>query len=386
VKIVIDTIPLLSPFAGVGHYTHQLVRHFRSLSSDHSYTYYCGFFARSLPPIARYQKLRKLSTLVSGVRLGTGLLRRSIDLLSQSRIREFDLYFEPNFIPRSIRAKRVVTTVHDFSFHFFPEWHPKDRIDYFRANFYDNISRSDRIITDSGYIRTEALNVLKLPQEMITPVHLGLEHELFRVESQDSLNLVRRKFSLDRNFILFVGTQEPRKNLRRLLDAYAALPAPIRKEFQLVLVGPEGWKREEWVQTLHNLGRQVISLGYVDARELAALYNLASLLVYPSLYEGFGLPPLEAMACGCPVIVSKLASMPEVCGDAAYYVDPKDTDNIAEGIGKVVGDETLRRSLRQRGLERAKLFSWQKTASETLDIFDDVLSTPKNSNVGSETL
>jgi glycosyltransferase involved in cell wall biosynthesis len=144
------------------------------------------------------------------------------------------------------------------------------------------------------------------------------------------------------------------------------LPEYIRKDFKLLLVGFKGWGNKQIVELLGKLKGTVDYLGYVNSEELAELYREASCFVYPSLYEGFGLPPLEAMACGCPVVVSNVTSLPEVCGDAAYYVDPYDVESIAEGMYKVLTDEAMRRNLIEKGLERAKLFSWEKAAKSTL--------------------
>lgn len=272
-----------------------------------------------------------------------------------------------------IRARKIVTTVHDFSFRLFPEAHPKDRIHYFEKHFSKNIQRSNRIITDSLYIKNEAAEILRLPEEMITAVHLGVDHDVFKIYDNRLLEPYRREFGLPEHFILFVGTREPRKNLDRLVRAYAELPQQMRSEFGLVLVGPRGWGEGDR-SVRGKLGDRITVIDYVETYNLAQIYNLASMFVYPSLYEGFGLPPLEAMACGCPVIASRAASLPEVCDDAAYYIDPKDVQSIAEGMYKVLADDQLGRSLTEKGKERAKLFTWERTARETLKIFGDVLN------------
>jgi glycosyltransferase involved in cell wall biosynthesis len=172
-----------------------------------------------------------------------------------------------------------------------------------------------------------------------------------------------------------VGTREPRKNLDRLLHAYAELPDSLRRDLSLVLVGPQGWGKNELGEKKLKTG--VMIFQYLDVRKLAMTYNLASVFIYPSLYEGFGLPPLEAMACGCPVIASNVASIPEVCGDASYYVNPLDVQSIAEGLHKVLSDEQLRLSLIAKGMDRARLFTWDETARKTLAVFNDAISETK---------
>ena len=370
-KIAIDAIPLLSPLTGIGHYTSKLIHHFRLLSPDYEYVYYYGYFTkRVLCGDESTYSLTKSLFKIPGVKKG---LRNAVWNAAKLYRRDFDLYFEPNFIPMDMKTKTVVTTVHDFSFHLFRKTQPLERVEHFEKHFAKSVKRSDQIITDSEHVKSEAIEFLRLPPKMITPIHLGVEHEIFKRYDNPSLETCRRELGLPGKFILFVGTREPRKNLDRLLCAYLELPEWIKKEFELVLIGSQGWNENGFRSRLEKVGTRVKVLGYVDNRRLALIYNLAFLFVFPSLYEGFGLPPLEAMACGCPVIASQVASLPEVCGDAAYYVDPKDVSNMAEGITHVLSNDDLRKSLISKGIERVKLFDWEKTARKTLDVFEEVM-------------
>jgi glycosyltransferase involved in cell wall biosynthesis len=370
-RVVINTIPLQGSLTGVGHYISQLTRHFNLLDDHNEYTYYYGFFSKNL--VGSDHPIQRLRNQLPKTPWFRKAVRRSVFALSGLFHSEFDLYFEPNFIPVKIRAKKIVTTVHDFSFRLFPEAHPKDRVQYFEKHFSENIRRSDRIITDSVYIKSEASGLLGLPDEMITPVHLGVDHDVFKIYLREALESCKRELGLPENFILFVGTREPRKNLERLVRAYAELPQQIRSEFGLVLVGPRGWGEGDR-SVGEQLGSRITIVNYVETYRLAQIYNLASVFVYPSLYEGFGLPPLEAMACGCPVIASRAASLPEVCADAAYYIDPQDITAIAEAMWRVLSDVDLRTALIGKGIERARLFTWEKTAEETLRVFSQVMN------------
>jgi glycosyltransferase involved in cell wall biosynthesis len=370
-RIAIDVIPLLGPLTGVGHYIHQLVRHFGRLSPHYEYVYYYGYFTKRL--LKGNKGIHAIKDFVSRLPLLKAGLRGIRGTGARFHPGEFDLYFEPNFIPLGIKAKNIVTTVHDFSVQLFPEAHPKERVRYFTKAFIKNVRRSTHVITDSLFIKTEAINLLNLPAEMITPVHLGVDHDVFKIYEREGLEFCRREFGLPENFILFVGTREPRKNLDRLVEAYAELPQQLRSEFGLVLVGPQGWGAGDRL-VREKLGDRITILNYLETHKLAQVYNLASVFVYPSLYEGFGLPPLEGMACGCPVIASRAASLPEVCGDAAYYVDPEDVQSIAGGIQKMLTDDRVRQDLVKKGLERSKGFSWERTAQETLRVFSEALS------------
>nr|WP_256502708.1 glycosyltransferase family 1 protein [Desulfuromonas sp. KJ2020] len=180
---------------------------------------------------------------------------------------------------------------------------------------------------------------------------------------------LRERLHLPSRFVLFVGSIEPRKNLLRLLQAYQLLSDRLRREVKLVLAGFRGWENREVMAILKKLEGDVHYLGYVTEQDLAALYNLADLFVYPSLYEGFGLPPLEAMACGCPVLVSRIASLPEVCGEAAAYLDPENVEEMTAELTRLLEDGTARGQLATKGLERAQLFSWERSAREHLAVF-----------------
>ena len=370
-RIAIDAIPLLGRLTGVGHYIRELVHQFGKLSPSYEYVYYYGYFSKRV--LIGGKQIHGIKDFLSKVPLvGTGL-RGFRGTVAKYHPAEFDLYFEPNFIPLEIKAKTIVTTVHDFSFQLFPEAHPKDRVHYFARNFLKNVRRSTRIITDCAYTKNEAVDLLRIPADMITPIHLGIDHNVFKIYPRSTLESCARELGLPEKFILFVGTREPRKNLDRLVQAYAQLAESIQREFNLLLVGSRGWGDSD-SRARQKLGNRIMVLDYVETYKLAQIYNLASVFVYPSFYEGFGLPLLEAMACGCPVVASRAASLPEVGGDAACYVDPKDIQGIAEGMDRVLQDEELRRSLIQKGMERAKLFNWEKTAKETLKVFDEVLS------------
>ncbi|OGP55703.1 MAG: hypothetical protein A2Y65_03055 [Deltaproteobacteria bacterium RBG_13_52_11] len=373
-RIAINTIPLLSPLTGVGSYTFNIAQSLWAIDAINDYTYFYGYYSRNLH--AYYNENKKIfyqmKELVKKIPMCRGIVARELvgGFVNTASPRSFDLYFEPNFIPINIKARCSVVTIFDFSVALHPEWHPKERIDYFKKYFWKNIKRADRIIVISDYIKKEGVN-LGLPEEKLRTIHLGCDREVFKTYPPQDLQSIRKKYGLPPHFMLFVGSIEPRKNLVNMIRAYVSLDKGIRKDIKLVLAGFKGWQHKEIMELLKKVKSDVVYLGYLPDTELGKLYNLATLFIYPSIYEGFGLPPLEAMACGCPVVVSNAASLPEVCGDAAQYVDPHDVNSIAGGIAKGLSDETLRRSLIARGLERAKLFSWEHAAKKHLEVFED---------------
>ncbi|HEY4715602.1 MAG TPA: glycosyltransferase family 1 protein [bacterium] len=372
-KILINTISLLSPFTGAANYTYQIARNLTETDLVNEYLYFYRYYSKKLKHFNKrsnfFYSLTELARNIPFLRTELRKLKRIGATLKEH---DFDLYFEPNFIPLDIKAKKTVVTVFDFSFKVHPEWHPKDRVLYFENNFWNNIDRADRIIVISNFVKESAINLFGFKSEKLKTIYLGYDTNVFRSYPKDELVVTRKKYSLPENFILFAGSIEPRKNLNNLIQAYAALDDSVKKEFKLVLAGFKGWKNKEVQGSLRRFKNNIILLGYLPEKELGKLYNLAALFVYPSFYEGFGLPPLEAMACGCPVVVSNTSSMPEVCSNAAYYVDPYDSENIAAGLKKVLMNEELKRSLRQSGLERAAMFSWRKSAEEHLLLFQEL--------------
>jgi len=236
--------------------------------------------------------------------------------------------------------------------------------------FHRCVERADIIIAISQFTKNEILELYPhISEEKVIVTWLGV-HERFKPVSAELKEMVRRKYALNRPFVLAVSTIEPRKNLITLIRAFARIKD--RTEHDLVLAGPYGWGSKELYSLITNLGLddRVRFTGYVDIEDLPAVYNLADIFVYPSLYEGFGLPPLEAMACGCPVITSDVASLPEVVGDAAEKLDPFDVEALACSMEKFLQDAGLRQEFTAKGLRRASCFTWEKCANDTVAVYN----------------
>ncbi len=229
------------------------------------------------------------------------------------------------------------------------------------------IKRSKKIITISQNTKKDIYSLCNVGLHKVSVIYPGFHSRFCPIKDEDKTKKVLRRYGLDKGFIFFVGTLEPRKNIIRLIEAY------FRGRFQakLVIVGKRGWLYQEIFKKIKelNLKNRIVFLDYVPDEDLPYLYNAASCFVYPSLYEGFGLPPLEAMACGCPVITSNISSLPEVVGDAGILVDPYNIDDIAGALKKILSDENLRQELKQKGFIQAQKFSWQKTTKQILKIF-----------------
>lgn len=358
-KLLIDGLPMLGQASGVGRYCHEICS--RLPSDRFDLYYYYGYVSRKKHVPAADSALSRLKHNAGRLRLFKSAFRKCSSLVS--RLGSWDLHWQPNFIPLpAIRASHVVTTVHDFSWELHAQFHPEERIAYFRKYFYPGIETSDRIITVSHFVKAELLERLPHLAGRVEVIHNGFDSSVYAPAPEPRPG----------KYLLSVGSIEPRKNLISLLQAYALLAPAIRKAYPLLLIGAAGWKNDEILRKVAELQGDVRYLGYVSNDELAEYYRGALGFVYPSLYEGFGLPPIEAMACGTPVITSNVSSLPEVCGDAAYYVDPGNVEAIRAAMQAFVEDQTLRETYARRGLARATRYSWDRSAAAHVALFRQV--------------
>lgn len=286
-----------------------------------------------------------------------------------------DLLHVTYTLPPLLRCRSVVA-VHDISYVFFPEaFSPRDRF-LLSMTVPLSMRRASRVVTLSEATRRDIIRHYKVPGRQVVAIPLAAEEHFRPVRDDATLARVRAQYGLPERYILAVGNLQPRKNLGRLIEAFAALRRDGRIAHRLALVGKGLWKESEVFGTIreHGLQEEVIATGYIPDADLPAIYSGADAFVYPSLYEGFGLPPVEAMACGAPVITSNTSALPEVVGDAAITVTPTDTGAIAAALERVLGDEGLRRELRARGYERVARFTWRETARRTLAVYEAALA------------
>jgi glycosyltransferase involved in cell wall biosynthesis len=276
-----------------------------------------------------------------------------------------DVFHTTNHLLAHFGQARTVFTLHDLIFLRYPQYHLPYNRWYLTWAMPRFLRAANVIVTPSECSKRDAIEFYGLPEEKIKMIHEAPAPIFQPVTDPAALNRVRQKYHLPPKFILHVATIEPRKNLSRLLEAFGSLLGDW-PELKLVLVGKKGWLYESFFQKLQTLGLQecVILPGYVDEGDLPSFYQLAELFVFPSLYEGFGLGPLEAMACGVPVLSSNSSSLPEVVGEAGIMFDPTDTAALVAALRRVLSDDELRADLRQRALVQAKKFSWQKTVDE----------------------
>lgn len=284
------------------------------------------------------------------------------------------LYHSPNYFVPPFKGKSVAT-IHDLSNYKFPETHPKARRKAFDAQMWRTLNIVDHIVTDSEAIRKEVIEYFSWPASRITAVHLGVD-PAFRPRTDDALRAVLRNYDLTvGEYTLCVSTLEPRKRIESLLTSYEMIPAALRGRYPLVIAGDSGWLNEE-IHVLLRKGEDagwVRDLGFVPGEDLPSLYAGARAFCYPSIYEGFGLPVLEAMASGVPVLTSNRSSLPEVAGGAACLVDPDDVDEMIQGLCQVLDDAVWRSWAVERGLVVAAEKSWSRCMTGTLEVYKKVM-------------
>lgn len=294
-------------------------------------------------------------------------------------------YFEPFFLARPVYKNYLtIVTVHDLTPIVFKKHFPrgiKGEIKWQMQKYA--LKRASAIITDSNCSKKDIIKKVGVPQDRVNVIYLAAGEEFKRLGLSSLVLGVRRKYKLPEKFVLYVGDVTWNKNLPRLVEAVKSLNIPLVMVGK-ALVSEDFDRTNPWNKDLVKVldiiqdqktknKEQIIRLGFVPTEDLVGIYNLATVFVMPSLYEGFGLPVLEAMSCGCPVITTKEGSLGEVAGDAAYFVDAKSTESIAEGIRKVFNDGKLQKELSEKGLKRANEFSWKHTAEETLEVYRKVL-------------
>ncbi len=283
-----------------------------------------------------------------------------------------DLFHSPDFtLPPTGRRTRTIVTVHDLSFLRLPRCFEPALLDYLNAHVPRAVRRADCVLADSENTRQDVIQLLCVPADRVRTIYCGVEARFRPIDDGAALARVRARYNLPAHFVLSLGTIQPRKNYAKLIAAFARLQID---GLSLVIVGAKGWLYERIFQTAVDLGlgERVLFPGFVNDVDLPAIYNLADIFAFPSLYEGFGLPPLEAMACGTPVITANNSSLPEVVGDAALLVDASDVTAISAAIETLVDDTPLRRDLIARGLRRAAQFTWRKAARELLETYHHV--------------
>ncbi|HKR60336.1 MAG TPA: glycosyltransferase family 1 protein [Pyrinomonadaceae bacterium] len=374
-RIALDGFPLSSPKTGIGHYTFELARTLAQISPEDSFELISPLpFSDSV--IEEVQQL-SLKNLILNYPEAASFRRRwwAIGLPFFLRQNSFDLFHGTNYEVPLWNRKRNVLTIHDLSLLLHPEYHEPHLVQRARRRLPLMLRSATRIIAVSESMKLEICEYLKLKPERVA-VTQEAPRKTFRPASTSETTVTIERLGIEPDFMLTVGTIEPRKNLLTLARALDQILRRTSLRPQLVIAGGEGWLTDNLYSFIKSsgIGNLVRFIGYTSDEDLRALYSSCRVCVYPSFYEGFGLPPLEAMACGAPVITSRVPAIVETVGNAAFLVNPGSVEELAAAIIQLWNSPERRLQLSQAGLQRAADFSWEKTAKLTLGVYRDVLA------------
>ncbi|HEX8957674.1 MAG TPA: glycosyltransferase family 1 protein [Burkholderiaceae bacterium] len=374
-RVAINAVAMLSPLTGIGQYAYNLVREMQDMRLS-PWLFYGASWSRELRAM-NLPGMEAAKTVFKHLVPRPYVVKRL--LLQQTFSRGIkrhgvELYHEPNFMSYRFRGPTVVT-VHDLSWLRFPETHPPERVREMNRIMPETLKSAAHILVDSEFVRREVINHYGVAENRISTTLLGVSTE-FRPYAAEHCTTFLDRYRLQYGrYILAVATLEPRKNLVSLIAAFDQLPDTLKRRYPLVITGMRGWGESMMTDKLRQMiARDEVRLtGYVQQEDLPKLYSGARMFVYPSLYEGFGLPPLEAMACAVPVIASNRASLPEVVGNAGILCEPLDDMKIAQHMRTLIEDDALHGHLAKAGLQRSRQFTWRRCAMETLAIYRKAL-------------
>ena len=373
-KIAIDVSLAVGESAGVGSYTRGLIEGLAAVDADNEYVLYSYLDVPQSPePIFPQQQNFAFRMLQLEGEHWERIWYKA-DLPPKEAIEVVDVLHSPFFNAPREHHGALVVTVYDVSFLLQPQFHTEANRLHCLQGTLNAALYADRIIAISQQTKTDLMDYFSIPAERIRVIHPAHRKVYYREHDVEVIRGALERLGIFHNFILFVGSLEPRKNLKTLLQAYATYVTHHASKEWLVVAGGKGWLNDDLSQVAAELGiaERVKFLGYVQEADLRVLYSAAMLFVYPSIYEGFGLPPLEAMACGAPVITSNTSALPEVVGDDALLIDPHSSKALYQAMERVLSDDDLRSRMRQQSLARATLFSWERTAEETLAVYEEV--------------
>jgi glycosyltransferase involved in cell wall biosynthesis len=371
-RIGIDATALPNQPVGAGNYTIHLVRALTGLKREDELVVFSQ--PHGIILIEKGGKLPVEWILCPELSPGLRLVWEQTHLVTLAKKVRVDLLHSPHYTRPDNLPCRSVVTFHDMTFFLYPELHTRAKRLFFPWAMRRSGKTADVLIADSESTRADMVRLLGIDPNKIIPIPLGVDPGFIAISDLTLRDQIQKKYSLPEEFILFVGTVEPRKNLPLLIQSYQQLVV-TGIQIPLVIAGKLGWMYEEVFAQIeaNKLNNKVRLIGYVDQIDLPVIYSMAKVFVYPTLYEGFGLPVLEAMACGVPVVTSNVSSLPEIVAEAGLLVPPNDPQALAQAIQKILDDNALSLKLRQAGPQRAAHFSWQRTAQLTLRAYQQAL-------------
>jgi glycosyltransferase involved in cell wall biosynthesis len=370
-RIGIDYTAAVRQGAGIGRYTRELVRALAKLDRGHDYVLFAAAGGQRPVDAGWPTSFQTRSVPLSDRALAILWHRLQLPLWVELVTGPVDIFHSPDFVLPPVRRAKTLLTVHDLSFIRYPQCADANLRAYLNRVVPRSVHRADLVLADSQNTKDDLVELLDVRHDRIEVIYPGVEERFRPIEDQVVLDEARKQYDLPARFIFGLGTLQPRKNFTRLIEAYSLLVTRY-PSLHLVIAGGKGWLYEEIFATVERLDleEEVVFPGFVADEDLPALYNLAELFVFPSLYEGFGLPPLEAMACGTPVITSDASSLPEVVGEAGLMVEATDVEGLAEAVRRVLEDDALREGMIAKGVKQVRKFTWQKAAAKLLNLYE----------------
>ena len=357
---------------GIGTYVRNLLRHLARIDQATEYVLLC----RPVDVDLARQLGENFRTVTE--RAGPYTVREQLTVPLDLRREGIDLFHAPHYVLPPLTPCKSVVTIHDCIHLRFPQYLP-NRFAYLyaRSSLWVATHRSTRVLTVSEASKRDILRYFRVPEEKIDVIYNAIDEQFDERPTDEEIRRVRERYQLDDPFVLYAGNIKPHKNLERLIEAFHTLRKHGFEHVKLLIIGDEISRYATLRRAVHRhkLHHHVRFLGFVSDKTLACLYRLAGVFVFPSLYEGFGLPPLEAMASGTPVITSNVSSLPEVVGDAALLIDPYEPDAIFQAMRRVLSEPDLANGMRSRGLARVREFSWDRSIRRVRQIYDEVLAT-----------
>lgn len=383
IRIGIDISRTIEESTGVGYYAKNLVHALAKVDSENEYILY-GIFYDCFPrgwkradiPKTRNFRLHQKNFCSWWV----DRKWKNFGKYKEELLGGIDILHSTAFTMPLVSKPKTVVTIHDLSCFIYPQYHTEANCEFVTRNVHQAARQASFIIAISESTKREIVRFLHVPEEKIRVVYLAAGDIFHQKCPSDTVATIKNKYKINKRYFLSVGSMEPRKNFGRALIAFKALIEMKKVDYKFVITGGKGWKNEAFYNLIRKLDidEHLVFTGYVPEEDLPALYQGADVFVYPSLYEGFGLPVLEAMASGIPVITSNTSSLPEVAGDAALLVNPMEVFEIYEAMEGLATKPELREELRDKGKNQSNLFSWEKTAYKTLEVYRDVFQKEGN--------
>ena len=360
---------------GWGVYSYQLLRAILSLDKENTYRCFYNIFFKGDKNFVLTDPRSKVKNYIWPIPGSVlKLLWEDWRILSvENLLGPIEVFHSPyEFLPKT-RNVRTVVTVHDVTFLKHPEYLEPEFVELFTRRIDNVIMQADRIIAVSNNTKNELCELTGLRPERVTVIYEGKGEGFCQIDDPERLNRVTQQYGINGPYILFVGAADEDKNLTRLTEAFAQL-AQKHDQLQLVFAGSINWGLRQLQEKFHSLSQKnkIVFTGFIDDADLPSIYSAATALAMPSIHEGFGLPVLEAMACGAPVLCSNISSLPEVVGDAGILIDPYSTEEITEGLRRLVEDNEMRLQCIAKGLKRAQCFSWENAARQTIDVYKEL--------------